>query len=77
MGHSSKGDITAEIIVNAAGYRVNEVAGMMGMQLPVISMEHQYFLTESIPELEARDGHTPLIRDPIDDFTAGRKNRAC
>ena len=41
---------------------------MMGMQLPVISMEHQYFLTESIPELEARDGHTPLIRDPIDDF---------
>lgn len=66
--HTSKGVITAEIVVNAAGYRVNEVAGMMGMQLPVVSMEHQYFLTESIPELELRDGHTPLIRDPIDDF---------
>ena len=61
-------DIHCEIIVNACGYRVNEVAAMYGMQHPVMSMEHQYFLTDPIAELEALDHKVPLIRDPLDDF---------
>ncbi|MEM7208919.1 MAG: FAD-dependent oxidoreductase [Pseudomonadota bacterium] len=61
-------DIHCEVIVNACGYRVNEVAAMYGMQHPVASMEHQYFLTDPIAELEAMDHKVPLIRDPLDDF---------
>jgi len=66
--HTTKGDITCEMVVNAGGYRVNEVAAMMGVEHPVVSMEHQYFLTEPIPELEALGRRVPLIRDPLDDF---------
>ena len=66
--HTEKGDITCEKIVNAGGYRCNEIAAMMGIELPVVSMEHQYFLTEPIPEIEALDHRVPLLRDPLDDF---------
>ncbi|MDC0948603.1 FAD-dependent oxidoreductase [Gammaproteobacteria bacterium] len=66
--HTKKGDITCEKVVNASGYRVNEVGAMLGVSHPVISMEHMYFLTESLPELEALDFRVPIIRDPGDDF---------
>ena len=66
--HTTKGDVRAEIVVNACGYRVNEVAAMMGVQHPVMSMEHQYFLTEPIPEIEAAGRRMPLLRCPISDY---------
>ncbi len=57
-------DITAEIVVNAAGYRAGELMEMVGQYLPIVSMSHQYLITEPIPELEARDSKLPLLRDP-------------
>jgi len=62
------GDITCEKIVNAGGYRVNEIGDMLGIKYPVISMEHQYFLTEAIPEIADFGKRVPLLRDPLDDF---------
>lgn len=66
--HTEKGDITCETVVNAGGYRCNEVGAMMGVEHPVVSMEHQYMLTEPIAEIEALDFRVPLIRCPTDDF---------
>lgn len=66
--HTKNGDITCEKVVNATGYRVNEVGNMLGVEHPVTSMEHMYFLTENMPELEALDFQVPVIRDPLDDF---------
>ena len=66
--HTLKGDITCEKVVNATGYRVNEVGNMLGVTHPVTSMEHMYFLTEPMAELEALDKRVPIIRDPRDDF---------
>ncbi len=66
--HSKNGDIVCENIVNAAGYRVNEVGSMLGVTHPVTSMEHMYFLTETMPEIAALDFRVPIIRDPGDDF---------
>ncbi|SDC22830.1 GcvT family protein [Ruegeria marina] len=63
-----KGDIHAGIVVNACGYRVNEVGAMMGVHHPVASMEHQYLLTEEIPAIRDAGRRMPLIRCPIDDF---------
>ncbi|MGR3486030.1 MAG: GcvT family protein [Paracoccaceae bacterium] len=63
-----KGEIDAEIVVNAGGYRCNEVAAMMGHRLPVASMEHQYFVTEDMPEVRDAGHRIPLIRCPISDF---------
>ena len=65
---TDKGIITAEHIVVAAGYRVNEVGALMGIDYPVIAMEHMYFITEDIPELIARDNRVPMLRCPRDSF---------
>ena len=73
--HTKNGDITAEYIVNATGYRVNEVGNMMGVEHPVISMEHMYFLTDPIPELEAMEDRVPIIRDPGDDFYSRQEKK--
>ncbi|MES0882013.1 GcvT family protein [Roseibium sp. SCP14] len=62
------GDIDCDIIVNAGGYRVNEIGAMMGVHHPVASMEHQYFLTEEIPLIREADHRMPLIRCPISDY---------
>ncbi len=68
--HTEKGDIECEIVVNAGGYRCNEIGSMMDVVLPVASMEHQYMLTDTIAEIEALgdDFRVPLIRCPRDDF---------
>ncbi len=66
--HTNKGDIDADIVVNACGYRVNEVGGMMGVHHPVASMEHQYFVTEDIPAIIEAGHRMPLLRCPISDY---------
>ena len=66
--HTTKGDIDCEVVVNACGYRVNEVAEMMGVHHPVMSMEHQYFLTEEIPAIRDAGHRMPLLRCPISDY---------
>ena len=66
--HTEKGDVTCEIVVNAGGYRCNEIGAMMGVQHPVASMEHQYFLTEDIPAIAEAGHRIPLLRCPISDY---------
>jgi dimethylglycine dehydrogenase len=66
--HTEKGDIDCDVVVNAAGYRVNEVGAMMGVHHPVMSMEHQYFLTEEIPAIRDAGHRMPLLRCPISDY---------
>ena len=62
-----QGEIRCEFIVNAAGYRAQEVGAMLGRFVPMVSMSHQYMLTDPIPELEAwsaqHSGKLPLLRD--------------
>ena len=65
---TDQGTITAEHIVVAAGYRVNEVGALMGIRYPVIAMEHMYFITDDIPDLVARDDRIPMVRCPRDTF---------
>ena len=58
------GDVVAEIVVNAAGYRAGEVMGLLGRSLPTVAMSHQYLVTEDSPALRARSERLPLLRDP-------------
>lgn len=63
--HTDKGSIRAEKVINAAGYRGGEVAAMVGVYLPIVTMSHQYLVTEDIPELLERGAaRLPLMRDP-------------
>ncbi|MGJ8616527.1 MAG: GcvT family protein [Sulfitobacter sp.] len=66
--HTEKGNVKCEIVVNAGGYRCNEIGAMMGVQHPVASMEHQYFLTEDIPAIAEAGHRIPLLRCPISDY---------
>jgi len=64
----NKGTIICEKVINAGGYRGGEVASMVGQYLPVVALSHQYLVTETIPELAARDKKLPLFRDPDDSY---------
>jgi len=50
---TNKGNINAEILINAGGLWAREVGQMAGINLPVQPMEHHYLITEAIPEIEA------------------------
>jgi len=59
-----KGEIRCEFVVNAAGYRAQEVGRMFGRDIPMVTLAHQYLITEEIEELEKRAHILPLLRDP-------------
>jgi dimethylglycine dehydrogenase len=61
---TTAGAITCEVVVNAAGYRAREIGRMVGLDLPVVSMQHQYLVTEAMPEIEACGRALPIVRDP-------------
>ena len=52
---TDKGTVHAEHVVNCAGLWAREVGQLVGIELPVLAMEHHYLLTEDIPELEGRE----------------------
>ena len=52
---TNKGEIHAEHVVNCGGLWAREVGRLVGIELPVLAMEHHYLLTEDIPELVGRD----------------------
>ena len=64
---TAQGEIRCEYVVNAAGYRAQEVGRMFGREVPMMVMSHQYILFDEIPELAAwskEAGHKlPLLRD--------------
>jgi dimethylglycine dehydrogenase len=62
-----EGEIRCEYVVNAAGYRAGEVGKLLGRDVPMMVMSHQYILFDQIPELAAwtrENGRKlPLLRD--------------
>ncbi|MDA4844605.1 GcvT family protein [Hoeflea poritis] len=65
---TDKGSVHAEIVINAAGYYADEIGRMVGRDIPMVTMSHQYLVTEAIGELEALDKKVPLLRDPDDSY---------
>ena len=66
--HTGRDTIRAEHVVNAAGTWCREIGAMMGVDLPVVPMLHQYLVTAEVPEVSARiargEPELPIIRDP-------------
>ena len=50
--------IHAEHVVNAGGLWAREVGRMVGLELPVLAMEHHYLLTEPMPDVIAYNEQT-------------------
>ncbi len=48
---TAQGTVHAEHVVNAGGLWAREIGRMVGLELPILAMEHQYLITGDMPEL--------------------------
>ena len=55
---TDKGNIHAEHVVNAGGLWAREVGRMVGLELPVLAMEHMYLITEDMAEVAEHEAAT-------------------
>jgi dimethylglycine dehydrogenase len=60
---TDRGAIVAEVVVIAAGTWAREVGRLCGLDLPIVPMEHQYLVTEPVPELAALGLEVPILRE--------------
>ena len=60
---TDKGTIMAEHVVNAGGCFAREVGAMVGANVPLVNLEHQYLVTEKHPDIEALGREIPVCRD--------------
>ncbi|NNK78292.1 MAG: GcvT family protein, partial [Litoreibacter sp.] len=57
------GDILCEHVVNAGGTYARQMGEWSGLQLPMTSMTHHYFVTDTVPEFAELEAELPVIRD--------------
>ncbi|MCA0872679.1 FAD-dependent oxidoreductase [Seohaeicola saemankumensis] len=60
---TEKGTITCEHVVNAGGTYARQMGEWSGLQLPMTSMTHHYFVTDEVPEFRDLERELPVIRD--------------
>ena len=58
---TTAGSVQTETVVNAAGMWSRELGRMVGVAVPTVVLEHQYIVTEPIPDLPPG---MPTVRDP-------------
>ncbi|GGB88484.1 dimethylglycine dehydrogenase [Novosphingobium endophyticum] len=51
---TDKGDITCEHVVSASGNFARQTGAMVGLDIPVVPVEHQYIVTEPHPDILER-----------------------
>ena len=61
---TEKGTVHAEHVVNAGGLWAREVGAMAGVYFPLHPMEHQYIVTDDLPEIYGRETEHPHVMDP-------------
>ncbi|MFN8829180.1 MAG: FAD-dependent oxidoreductase [Labrys sp. (in: a-proteobacteria)] len=74
---TDKGTIHAEHVVNCAGLWAREVGRMVGIDLPVLAMEHHYLLTEDIPELDGLEREIVNTTDYAGEIYMRQERRGC
>lgn len=60
---TERGTITCEHVVNAGGTYARQMGEWSGLQLPMTSMTHHYFVTQEVPEFQNLEKELPVIRD--------------
>ncbi|WP_370231537.1 FAD-dependent oxidoreductase [Cognatishimia sp.] len=60
---TNQGTIRCEHVVNAGGTYARQMGEWSGLQLPMTSMTHHYFVTEDVPEFQDLETELPVIRD--------------
>ena len=73
---TDKGTVHAEHVVNAGGLWAREVGRMVGLELPILAMEHQYLITDDLPELQGQPEQLHVI-DFEGEIYMRQEGRAC
>ena len=60
---TEQGAILCEHVVNAGGTYARQMGEWSGLQLPMTSMTHHYFVTDEVPEFRDLERELPVIRD--------------
>ncbi|OSQ52681.1 FAD-dependent oxidoreductase [Marivita geojedonensis] len=60
---TERGSILCEHVVNAGGTYARQMGEWSGLQLPMTSMTHHYFVTDEVPEFRDLERELPVIRD--------------
>ena len=60
---TARGTITCDHVVNAGGTYARQMGEWSGLQLPMTSMTHHYFVTEPVPQFAELKRELPVIRD--------------
>lgn len=60
---TEQGDILCDHVVNAGGTYARQMGEWSGLQLPMTSMTHHYFVTDTVPEFQRLERELPVIRD--------------
>jgi dimethylglycine dehydrogenase len=60
---TDKGSIEADVVVNCGGIWAKEVSALVGGTLPAVSIEHEYLVTEPIPEIADLTSELPMLWD--------------
>ena len=72
------GEVRADIVVNAAGQWAPQVGRLAGVELPIVSLEHHYVVTEPVDVVRrARPGAAGPARSRGLVLRAGRRARRC
>lgn len=58
-----KGAIRAEVVVNAAGQWARGVGRLVGVDLPIVPLQHHYVVTEPLAVVEGLERELPVLRD--------------
>jgi sarcosine dehydrogenase len=59
--HTAQGTIRAEKVVNCGGQWARQIGRLAGVNVPLVSMQHQYIITEPIDGVPK---NLPTLRDP-------------
>ena len=64
---TDKGEVTCEVVISCTGNYARQTGRMVGLELPVVPVEHQYIITDTIPELadynRAGNPEMPVLRE--------------
>jgi sarcosine dehydrogenase len=58
---TDRGRVHCEVVVNCAGQWARQVGAMAGVNVPLVSVQHQYLITDAIPGIQRG---LPTLRDP-------------
>ncbi len=60
---TEKGRVIGEHVVNAGGYHARQIGAFSGFDLPIVTLQHHYVVTDDVPEFNDMNHEIPVTRD--------------